>query len=59
MTNTGSIITLRMLTKITCASVLALMLIGCVKIPERNPVPPELTKLAGIPGVPDARFWGG
>ncbi|GJL73884.1 MAG: lipoprotein [Nitrosomonas sp.] len=58
MTNTGNIIKLRMLARITCASVLASVLIGCVNIPERNSVPSELTSLAGIPGVPDARFWG-
>ena len=27
-------------------------------MPERNPVPPELTNQAGISGVPEARFWG-
>ena len=55
---TGYIIRLRMLTRITCASFLALLVIGCASIPERNPVPPESTNLAGISGVPDARFWG-
>jgi predicted acylesterase/phospholipase RssA len=34
------------------------MLIGCASVPERTPVPPELTKQASIPGIPDARFWG-
>jgi len=30
---------------------------GCVSIPDREPVPAELTLQAGIPGVPDARTW--
>lgn len=55
---TDYIIKLRMLARFTCASFLALLVIGCANMPERNPVPPELTNLAGIPGVPDARFWG-
>jgi hypothetical protein len=32
-------------------------LAGC-SIIERHPVPKELTKYAGIPGIPSARFWG-
>ena len=32
-------------------------LAGC-PVAERHPVPKELTKYAGIPGVPRARFWG-
>jgi predicted acylesterase/phospholipase RssA len=31
---------------------------GCASVPERNPLPLELTNVAGIPGVPEARFWG-
>ena len=31
---------------------------ACTSIPERNPLPLDLTKQAGIPGVPEARFWG-
>ena len=31
---------------------------GCSSTPERNALPPELTKQAAIPGVPEARFWG-
>jgi len=31
---------------------------GCTGAPARNPLPLELTKQAGIPGVPQARFWG-
>jgi hypothetical protein len=31
---------------------------GCSSIPERNPLPLDLTNQAGIPGVPEARFWG-
>ena len=30
---------------------------GCASIPDREPVPAELTLQAGIPGVPDARTW--
>lgn len=52
------IIKLRMLVRIFCASMLAWMLFGCAGLPERNPVPSVLTNQAGIPGVPDARFWG-
>ncbi len=37
---------------------LALVLAGCASAPERNPLPPEYTLEAGIPGIPDARFWG-
>ena len=33
------------------------LLSGCVGVPERNPVPAELTLVAGIPGIPDARAW--
>ena len=31
---------------------------GCASLPERNPVPPDLTTKVGIPGIPEARFWG-
>ena len=31
---------------------------GCANLPERNPLPLDLTNVAGIPGVPEARFWG-
>lgn len=37
---------------------LLLILAGCASVPERNPVPPELTTQVGIPGIPEARFWG-
>jgi len=30
---------------------------GCVSVPDRTPVPAELTLQAAIPGVPDARAW--
>jgi hypothetical protein len=33
-------------------------LAGCGVLP-RNPVPPELTAVATIPGMPDVRAWGG
>ena len=32
--------------------------VGCVSVPERHPLPPDLVKQAGIPGVPNALFWG-
>jgi predicted acylesterase/phospholipase RssA len=33
-------------------------LLGCATVPERTPLPLELTNKASIPGIPDARFWG-
>jgi hypothetical protein len=41
-------------------SMLALLVIltGCASVPERQPLPPEYALKAGIPGIPDARFWG-
>ncbi len=33
-------------------------LLGCATVPERNPLPLELTNKASIPGIPEARFWG-
>ena len=32
--------------------------VGCASVPDRNPVPPDLTTKVGIPGIPEARFWG-
>jgi predicted acylesterase/phospholipase RssA len=32
--------------------------VGCAGLPERNPLPLELTNQAGVPGIPEARFWG-
>jgi predicted patatin/cPLA2 family phospholipase len=37
---------------------LLLVLTGCAGAPERQPLPPEYTLKAGIPGIPEARFWG-
>ena len=37
---------------------LLLVLTGCAGAPERQPLPPEYTLKASIPGIPDARFWG-
>jgi predicted acylesterase/phospholipase RssA len=37
---------------------LLLVLAGCAGTPERQPLPPEYTLKAGIPGIPEARFWG-
>ena len=35
-----------------------LILTGCSSAPVRQPIPPEYILIAGIPGIPDARFWG-
>ena len=40
------------------AAVLVGSLYGCAGTPPRNPLPLELTNRAGIPGIPEARFWG-
>ena len=37
---------------------LLLILTGCASVPERQPLPPEYTLNAQIPGIPEARFWG-
>ncbi len=37
---------------------LVLTLAGCSSVPERQPLPHEYTLKAGIPGIPEARFWG-
>jgi len=37
---------------------LILTVVACASTPTRNPVPPELTTKVGIPGIPEARFWG-
>ena len=37
---------------------LLLILTGCASVPERQPIPPEYTLKAEIPGIPEARFWG-
>jgi hypothetical protein len=34
------------------------MIAGCTLAPKRNPVPADLTAKVGIPGIPEARFWG-
>ena len=39
------------------AVIFLISLIGCASIPERTPVPAELTNDAAIPGIPEARFW--
>jgi hypothetical protein len=38
--------------------VLLATLVGCASVPERTQLPLELTKQGGIPGIPDARYWG-
>ena len=40
------------------ALALLLILTGCASVPERQPLPPEYTLKAEIPGIPEARFWG-
>jgi predicted patatin/cPLA2 family phospholipase len=37
---------------------LLVILTGCASVPERQPLPPEYTLKAEIPGIPAARFWG-
>jgi len=37
---------------------LLLIFAGCAGSMARKPVPPELTKMVGIEGIPEARFWG-
>ena len=37
---------------------LLLILTGCASVPEREPLPPEYTLKAEIPGIPEVRFWG-
>ncbi len=44
--------------KLWGALVLLLILTACVSTPERQPLPPEDTLKASIPGIPEARFWG-
>lgn len=36
----------------------SLLLSSCQSLPDRSPVPNELVKSVGIPGIPGARFWG-
>lgn len=38
---------------------LIILLQGCGSVPPRNGLPQELSKQAQIPGIPDARYWGG
>jgi predicted acylesterase/phospholipase RssA len=42
----------------TVALSAVLALSGCASGPERNALPSEHIEAAGIPGVPEARFWG-
>jgi len=44
--------------KIIGSVILIVAVTGCSSVPERTPLPAELTKEAGIPGVSEARFWG-
>ncbi len=37
---------------------LIVTIVGCASMPERHPVPPDLTTKVSIPGIPEARFWG-
>lgn len=47
----------RALVGVVCAVALAFIVTGCAGVPERNPLPLDLTRQASIPGVPEARFW--
>jgi predicted patatin/cPLA2 family phospholipase len=47
---------MRMLAGVLC--VLGFIITGCASMPERNPVPLELTEQAVIRGIRGARFWG-
>ncbi len=38
---------------------LIFLLQGCGSVPPRNGLPEELSEQAQIPGIPDARYWGG
>lgn len=47
--------------KLACRWITVAVLItlsGCASTPDRRILPHEYTNKAGIPGVPDARFWG-
>ncbi|HED15389.1 MAG TPA: patatin [Gammaproteobacteria bacterium] len=46
----------RSLPRVT-ACLMALFITGCASLPERHALPLELTNKAGIPGIPEARFW--
>jgi len=37
---------------------LIVTIVGCASMPERHPVPPNLTTKVSIPGISEARFWG-
>ncbi len=41
-----------------CTCALALIMTGCAGVPERHPLPLELTNQARIHGIPNARFRG-
>ena len=38
--------------------VIIFLVVGCATAPKRTPVPKDLTNVASIPGIPEARFWG-
>jgi predicted patatin/cPLA2 family phospholipase len=40
------------------AALSMLLSLGCASVPKRQPLPPELTEEATLPGIPDARVWG-
>jgi len=58
MHNNSRSVILRTLIYPAYAFMLALILTGCASLPERHPLPLELTNQAVIPGIPAARFWG-
>ena len=47
-----------MIRKLIWLAMLAVIITGCSSAPERKPLPAKLTTEAGIPGIPEARFWG-
>jgi predicted acylesterase/phospholipase RssA len=58
MVRTVFVAPVRAPTRVFWAIGLSLLLLGCASTPDRQPLPPELTNVATIPGVPRARFWG-
>ena len=40
------------------SAILLASIAGCSTVPERQPLPAELSDRAVIPGIPEARFWG-
>jgi predicted patatin/cPLA2 family phospholipase len=58
MTKTKIIAKQRTFSTWLAVAILAASIYGCAGTPPRNTLPLDLTNRAGIPGVPEARFWG-